>query len=349
MHASKCRRADYVKVCLLTLLLLTIGAYFSYSVSQNNAKTVFKIVKSLCELHAELQTPCCPQGQDTYSIKSWFDCILRNSTDPVASERFPSTDSTKLNPNYRDWVDRKAPAYRMPQYYYEIRADHHSGNRSCPVEMDLRETNYHLLRYWIELTKKNKIVWWITFGTLLGAIREKDFTPYDTDVDVQVLGYYEPVLRSLAVRRGQINPRRINLVTRIGSPCQHDGGLKMDCDGFWQTRQTDRCAICYPLGRLFYGSGGYIDIYSSIIRAQPTPSPLHPDHVHFIVEEQGSGHLDKHSWSFNLNEIFPLATCEYMGLILPCPRDAHSVLSRIYGENYRKPSYFCDPRTGNWY
>lgn len=171
MHASKCRRADYVKVCLLTLLLLTIGAYFSYSVSQNNAKTVFKIVKSLCELHAELQTPCCPQGQDTYSIKSWFDCILRNSTDPVASERFPSTDSTKLNPNYRDWVDRKAPAYRMPQYYYEIRADHHSGNRSCPVEMDLRETNYHLLRYWIELTKKNKIVWWITFGTLLGAIR----------------------------------------------------------------------------------------------------------------------------------------------------------------------------------
>ncbi|THD23723.1 hypothetical protein D915_005637 [Fasciola hepatica] len=263
----------------------------------------------------------------------------------------PSTTTTRVaqvSTIYRHWADKKPPVYHIPPYYYEIRADYIGGNRSCPVNEDRREVAYHLLRYWIELTNKHNIVWWITFGTLLGAIRENDFIPYDTDVDVEVLGDYEHIVRSLAVKRGEINPNRINLITRIGSACQHDGGLKYDCEGHWQTQQTDRCAICYPLGRLFHGEKGYIDIYSSVIRAVPFANPLNPNHIEFNVEQQGSGHRDEKPWLVRMREIFPLSTCVYMGLKVPCPRDAHSVLTKFYGKDYRKPSRFCNSVTGGW-
>jgi phosphorylcholine metabolism protein LicD len=38
----------------------------------------------------------------------------------------------------------------------------------------------------LDLLEQNKITYWLNWGLLLGAVREKDFISYDTDMDVTV-------------------------------------------------------------------------------------------------------------------------------------------------------------------
>jgi len=51
----------------------------------------------------------------------------------------------------------------------------------------LQETEVEILDYLDEICKKNNLKYFIMYGTLLGAVRHKDFIPWDDDIDVGML------------------------------------------------------------------------------------------------------------------------------------------------------------------
>ena len=44
-----------------------------------------------------------------------------------------------------------------------------------------------LLENMKQILDKNNILFWLDFGTLLGAYRDKDFISYDCDIDIAIL------------------------------------------------------------------------------------------------------------------------------------------------------------------
>ncbi len=56
-------------------------------------------------------------------------------------------------------------------------------------DIPARTENFHIL---YELLAQSGMHWWLMFGTLLGAVREKDFIQWDADTDISVLSTDKP-------------------------------------------------------------------------------------------------------------------------------------------------------------
>ena len=52
---------------------------------------------------------------------------------------------------------------------------------------ELKKVQLEMLEYFDAFCRKNKISYWLDYGTLLGAIRHKGYIPWDDDVDVAML------------------------------------------------------------------------------------------------------------------------------------------------------------------
>lgn len=51
---------------------------------------------------------------------------------------------------------------------------------------EIKETEFRLLKIFDSFCKENKIKYFLSNGTLLGAIKYKGFIPWDDDIDVFV-------------------------------------------------------------------------------------------------------------------------------------------------------------------
>ena len=64
----------------------------------------------------------------------------------------------------------------------------------------LQEGNTCLLKYFIRQCEQHGLRYWLTYGTLLGAIRHKGWIPWDDDMDVSMMySDYEKLQRMLSV------------------------------------------------------------------------------------------------------------------------------------------------------
>ena len=50
----------------------------------------------------------------------------------------------------------------------------------------LKKEETEILDYFVAFCKKNKLKYYLSYGTLLGAVRHKGFIPWDYDIDVQM-------------------------------------------------------------------------------------------------------------------------------------------------------------------
>lgn len=77
---------------------------------------------------------------------------------------------------------------------------------ACGLLRDVQKCQLHLLRVFKKLAYENDILYWLDFGTLLGAARSQKFIPWDDDIDVSVQRTdYEKLLIIL----GEINDEYI--------------------------------------------------------------------------------------------------------------------------------------------
>ena len=78
------------------------------------------------------------------------------------------------------------------------------GDNTCKTtkkRMTKEKTLIQILRIWKAITVRFNITYFLTYGSLLGAVRNSDFLPWDGDIDVMVDITYYDALSSIDNRR----------------------------------------------------------------------------------------------------------------------------------------------------
>jgi len=87
-------------------------------------------------------------------------------------------------------------------------------------DMVARTENFHIL---YELLVQSGMHWWLMFGTLLGAVREKDFIKWDADTDLSlpvtdkskfVVFLREAIKKGFKVIRSQANDELVSIARK---------------------------------------------------------------------------------------------------------------------------------------
>lgn len=56
-----------------------------------------------------------------------------------------------------------------------------------PFMREMRSLSYELLTFFDNVCRKHELSYWLDYGTLLGAIRHRDFIPWDDDLDLGMM------------------------------------------------------------------------------------------------------------------------------------------------------------------
>lgn len=230
------------------------------------------------------------------------------------------------------------------------------------VMKDCRKVQLRLLDSLKSICDKHNLIYWIDFGTLLGAVRTKGFIPWDDDIDVSMpIDDYKKFL-TIAEK-------------------------ELPIDIFLQTPETDKtyrqCMSklrdCYSTfiehhesEKNLYHKGIYIDIfpstyypkmpyffrkvllyftvrsrYDAIVKRKRIIlnyiiyylckfvwllfSPFKSDNFAQIPEDNG------YYYSIPRSYLYPLKDIEFEGRLYPAPGRVEEYLSLMYGSNYMSP------------
>jgi hypothetical protein len=167
---------------------------------------------------------------------------------------------------------------------------------------NLHKKLYNLIEYFDNFCTKNKIEYWISAGTLLGAIRHKGFIPWDDDIDLCMTQEAYDKLSSS------------DIVTNM----KHDGYVIKTINS------------SPKLGKAITAGGpngfpAWIDIFI-MNQVQYKYEYSEPAHRKFWPNE-----------FYYKSELFPLARTKFGKLNLRCPRYPKSYLKRAYGKKWKVP------------
>ena len=107
------------------------------------------------------------------------------------------------------------------------------GELGCP-DNPWREDLSELFRAWSNISKQNQIEYVLACGSLLGAMRDGDVIPYDSDIDILVDINYFSTMKRLSVRRNfNSEDGKIRLVVQpeFSLNIRVDERKRFDCNG----------------------------------------------------------------------------------------------------------------------
>lgn len=107
------------------------------------------------------------------------------------------------------------------------------GGPGCP-DNPWREDLSELLSAWSNISKQNQIEYVLAYGSLLGAMRDGDVIPYDSDIDILLDINYFSIMKRLSVRRNfNISDGKIRLVVQpeFSLNIRVDERKRFDCNG----------------------------------------------------------------------------------------------------------------------
>lgn len=134
------------------------------------------------------------------------------------NRKFPSANTSSVlpkktsvahfQPNTRNLYPSKTP--KQSSFYFLSHRAKEYGERGCPWRRGLSE----LVLAWTNISKQHNLEYVLACGSLLGAMRDSDVIPYDSDVDILIDINYYPILKRLAVERRYIasSDSKIHLV-----------------------------------------------------------------------------------------------------------------------------------------
>ena len=177
-----------------------------------------------------------------------------------------------------------------------------------------------LLRFWNELTRDRGIEYIVCHGSLLGYQRNRDFIPYDHDIDICMSKHH--FARLLKLESSHPIDRKDNkphlLITK-----RFSNGLRLNCEGTLVSRKMDPCSIIAPAARVILGnrSINFLDVFLYTINKSYRKTP---------------------SLQYVASDIYPTKPCWLAGVETRCPRRPKTLLEMFYGPGVvEKPSHVC--------
>lgn len=204
---------------------------------------------------------------------------------------------------------------------------HRTGCPDNPRREDLTE----LLRAWTITSEQHNVSYTIAYGSLLGAMRNKDLIPWDTDIDIMIDMKYFPILKRwseeqkftkadgsirLAIQEGSV----------LGIP--EEQRTRHNCQGKVATHMEDQCSFLEPMARLIRGSS-FLDFFHFYEKG-------------YMVEEPGENKIKQ----YNKTDLYPFRSCSFMGLNTSCPNRPWEILRAYYKNDNFEPTKICN--SGTW-
>ncbi|XP_028416777.1 uncharacterized protein LOC114540985 [Dendronephthya gigantea] len=254
-----------------------------------------------------------PNNQQNQTIIEPHQII--NKTKLLTIELPPNNHETQLNSTARKMLKRKEDHFQQAQDSYY--------GKGCKTSL-YRSRLKIIFNVWREIAKRRNITrYFIAFGSFLGAVRNGDVIPYDSDIDVCIFkDEYHKLFPEESSRPLDLNDGTVHLLLQRHSPHPKDDTPRKDCKGNVVRRVTDDCAILDPHGRLFQGPFVYMDI--------------------FVVKDFRSVVYDEYKRKYLKRDIvLPLRPCRFLGMSTYCPNDTARYLTAHYGATYLKPHHIC--------
>jgi len=176
------------------------------------------------------------------------------------------------------------------------------NDKSMYTKKEVVQQIYQMLKDIDAIFKRNEILYWISFGTLLGAVRHEGLIPWDDDADLEILKKDERKL--LKVNYEHFGYKIIKMY--FGYKIYPINGQKIK--GYDWT---------YP----------FVDIFISDIKENTT---------YFVNEKQQS--YDPNC-NFTMENLFPLKTYKFGNIYLKGPRNANIYLEKCYGNDWHSHYY----------
>lgn len=228
--------------------------------------------------------------------------------------------------------------------------------------IECRNVQINLLDELYKICTKHNLVFWIDFGTLLGAKRNGKFIPWDDDIDVSMpMRDYKKFIQ---IAEKEL-PQNIFLQTNKTDPNyrQYFAKLRDNNSTFIEHHETEEDK---------YHHGIYIDIFPSVYYPK-MPYKLRKLFLYFIVRSRYDLFVKRKNVVLNFikytvfktlfaffkpfksNEvaqtpedngyyysipdtlIYPLGKINFEGKEYPAPKDVHNYLVKMYGQNYMTP------------
>ncbi len=243
--------------------------------------------------------------------------------------------------------------------------------KATGVLRDIQMISLGMLKEVERICKKHKLEYWLDFGTLLGAVRPKGFIPWDDDMDISMMSdSYEKFVAVVDEELADTDYRFIKVPSQIGKmvhrdfmPHGEDETAKfidwnvknkimfaMDITPYYYVKKSinDRdlrkfveAATNNKLEAQFKGGLTYENFH----KASKIIDELHDkittnkksDRIFMGLEVLAVKIITK-PWVVRYDDIFPVGSVAFEGLVFASPNNTSSYLSAAYGDYMKIPS-----------
>ena len=190
------------------------------------------------------------------------------------------------------------------------------------------------LRAWSIFATEHRIVYWITFGTLVGYVQRHGLLPHDADVDIVIPWQETEKLERLS--RTDFSNQFYLLIQPLWRYPYYENRSYFDSEGI--TFVAPNARFCNRK------EGRFVDIWPSYERMPNlTTNSLSPIDRGTIIDYDPSYNLIESP----RNWFYPLQECEFSGIPVWCPAKPEEIVARVYGEKtLRTSDTVC--RNGTW-
>lgn len=200
------------------------------------------------------------------------------------------------------------------------------GDNTCG-DSEHKETLSVIFQRWIDITKKLNTPYMLTCGSLLGAWRDQDIVPGDTDMDIYISHKHTMKFHKIRDKRNfDATDNKFHLILQRDWKLPYSQRRRYTCRGKRVKKYRDHCSFEEPFGRLIHRNY-HIDIYDYKIENNKLKDP---------------SEFEK---EFAVSDIFPVKKCMFMKKQTYCPRKPKVVLEAYYGKDLR-PLQLC--QQGEW-